>query len=298
MSLAETATAIGVLGGSGFYDLPGVEAAETVEIDTPFGRPSDPLTVGRIGARRVVFLARHGRAHHLLPSEINARANIYALKQLGVTHLLSVSAVGSLREAIAPGDVVVPRQFIDRTVGRPSTFFGDGIVAHVSLADPVCRRLGDVLVTAGRAEAARTHAAATYVCIEGPQFGTRAESEMMRAFGGDVVGMTNLPEARLAREAELCYATLALSTDYDCWRARDEVTVTDAMAVLRANVALAQRILGRALAALDPGDPCTCQRSLDAALVTPTAAITPAARRRLEVVLARRLGPVAAPAAL
>jgi len=284
-----TTAAIGVLGGSGFYDLPGVEAAETVEVDTPFGRPSDALTVGRLGGRPVVFLARHGRGHRLLPAEINARANLYALKQLGATHIVSVSAVGSLREAIAPGDVVVPRQFIDRTVGRPPTYFGNGVVAHVSLADPVCGRLGDALVTAGNAESARIHASATYVCIEGPQFGTRAESELMRRWGGDVVGMTNLPEARLAREAELCYATLALPTDYDCWRARDEVTVTDALAVLRANVAMAQRILGRALAAIDPTEGCTCQRSLDAALVTPIEAIGPDARRRLDVVLARRL---------
>jgi 5'-methylthioadenosine phosphorylase len=285
-----SAAAIGVIGGSGFYDLPGVEAAEIVEIETPFGRPSDALTVGRLGTRRVVFLARHGRGHRLLPSEINARANLYALKQLGATHVVSVSAVGSLRETIVPGDVVVPRQFIDRTVGRPATFFGGGVVAHVSLADPVCGRLGDRLVEAGRAEAARVHASATYVCIEGPQFGTRAESELMRTWGGDIVGMTNLPEARLAREAELCYATLALPTDYDCWRPRDAVTVTDAMAVLRANVAMAQRMLGRALASIDPAATCTCQRSLDAALVTPIELIAPDARRRLDVVLARRLG--------
>ena len=284
-----TASAIGVLGGSGFYDLPGVESAETVEVDTPFGPPSDALTVGRLGARRVVFLARHGRGHRLLPSEINARANLYALKQQGATHVVSVSAVGSLREAIAPGDVVVPRQFIDRTVGRPGTYCGGGVVAHVSLADPVCGRLCDTLVAAGQAEAVRVHASATYVCIEGPQFGTRAESELMRTWGGDVVGMTNLPEARLAREAELCYATLALPTDYDCWRARDEVTATDAMAILRTNGAMAQRILARALAAIDPAAGCTCQRSLDAALVTPVAAIAPEARRRLAVVLARRL---------
>ena len=289
-----TAPAIGVLGGSGFYDLPGVGGAERVEVDTPFGRPSDALTVGHLGDRRVVFLARHGRGHRLLPGEINARANLYALKELGVTHVLSVSAVGSLREAIAPGDVVVPRQFIDRTVGRPATYFGAGVVAHVSLADPVCGRLGDGLVAAAHAEAARVHAAATYVGIEGPQFGTRAESELMRAWGGDVVGMTNLPEVRLAREAELCYATLALPTDYDCWRARDEVTVTDALTVLRANVAMAQRILRRALAAIDPATTCACQRSLDAALVTPPETIAPDARLRLAVVLARRLGTIAA----
>lgn len=282
--------AIGVLGGSGFYDLPGVTELETVEIETPFGRPSDALTRGRLADRRVVFLPRHGRGHRLLPTEVNTRANLYALKQLGATHVISVSAVGSLREAIAPGDVVVPRQFIDRTVGRPATFFGDGVVAHVSLADPVCARLGDALVAAARSQTERVHAAATYVCIEGPQFGTRAESELMRAWGGDVVGMTNLPEARLAREAELCYATLALPSDYDCWRPRDEVTVTDALAVLRANVAAAQQILARALAALDPTTSCSCQRNLDHALVTPATAIGPTTHARLGLLLARRLG--------
>ncbi len=285
-----SAPAIGVLGGSGFYDLPGVTELETIEVETPFGRPSDALTIGQLAGRRVVFLPRHGRGHRLSPTEVNTRANLHALKQLGATHVVSVSAVGSLREAIAPGDIVIPRQFIDRTVARPATFFGDGVVAHVSLADPVCMRLGDVLVGAARSQAERVHAAATYVCIEGPQFGTRAESEMMRAWGGDVVGMTNLPEARLAREAELCYATLALPSDYDCWRPREEVTVTDALAVLRANVATAQRILSGALAALDPATPCSCQRSLDHALVTPAAAIGPAARERLALLLARRLG--------
>ncbi len=304
-----TEPAIGVLGGSGFYDLPGVTGHESVEVDTPFGRPSDALTIGRLGARRVVFLPRHGRGHRLLPTEVNTRANLYALKQLGATHVVSVSAVGSLREAIAPGDVVVPRQFIDRTVARPATFFGGGVVAHVSLADPVCNRLGDVLVAAAQAEYAhddgepgtraamtrgRVHADATYVCIEGPQFGTRAESALMRAWGGDIVGMTNQPEARLAREAEVCYATLALPSDYDSWRTRDEVTVTDALAVLRANVESARRILIRALGELDPAIDCTCQRSLDTALVTQPEAIDPEARRRLAVVLARRLRPVGA----
>ncbi|MDQ3367384.1 MAG: S-methyl-5'-thioadenosine phosphorylase [Myxococcota bacterium] len=282
--------AIGVLGGSGFYDLPGVTAAETVTVDTPFGAPSDSLVIGRIADVGVVFLARHGRGHRLLPTEINARANLYALKQLGATHVVSVSAVGSLREQIAPGDVVVPRQFIDRTVARPATFFGGGVVAHVGLADPVCRRVADALVATARQHTDRVHPGGTYACIEGPQFGTRAESELLRTSGADVVGMTNLPEARLAREAELCYATLALPTDYDCWRARDEVTARDALAVLRANVAAAQRILIATLGRLDPAQPCACQRSLDAALVTPAEAISAAARERLGVLLDRRLG--------
>lgn len=281
--------AIGILGGSGFYDLPGVQGATEVDVPTPFGRPSSTLTVGTIGGRRVVFLARHGRGHRLLPTEVNARANLHALKQLGATHVVSISAVGSLRETIAPGDVVIPRQFIDRTVGRPSTFFGLGVVAHVSLADPVCDRVGDLLADAGRTETAQVFASGTYVCIEGPQFGTRAESKLMRSWGGDVVGMTNMPEVRLAREAELCYATLALPTDYDCWRPRHNVTVTDAMAVLRANVAMAQRIVRRVIDAIDPNTVCACQRSLDAALVTPVGAIDADARKRLELLLARRL---------
>lgn len=281
--------AIGILGGSGFYDLPGVVQRELVEVETPFGRPSDALAIGSLAGRRVIFLARHGRGHHLLPSEINTRANLYALKQLGATHVVSVSAVGSLREQIAPGHVVVPRQLVDRTVARPSTFFGQGVVAHVSLADPICNPLANQLVEAARAEAAHVHPAATYACIEGPQFGTRAESELLRAWGADIVGMTNQPEARLAREAELCYATLALVTDYDCWRADDAVVVTDMFAVLAANAARARAILGRALAAIDPARTCACQRSLDAALVTAPAAIGPEARRRLAAILERRL---------
>jgi 5'-methylthioadenosine phosphorylase len=281
--------AIGVLGGSGFYDLPNATVLETITVDTPFGAPSDALTIAQLGDHRVIFLPRHGRGHRLLPGEVNARANLFAFKQLGATHVISISAVGSLREEIAPGDVVIPRQFIDRTVGRPSTFFGQGVVAHVSLADPVCPRIAAALAASSRTEAARTHDPATYICIEGPQFGTRAESELMRTWGGDIVGMTNLPEVRLAREAELCYATLALATDYDCWHLSD-VTMTDVFAVMRANVARARAILVRTLAALDPAARCACQSSLDTALATPPDEIDAAARARLGPILARRLG--------
>lgn len=280
--------AIGVLGGSGFYDLPGANVLETVQADTPFGAPSDALTVVQVGERRLIFLPRHGRGHRLLPSEVNARANLYALKQLGATHVISISAVGSLREAIAPGHVVVPRQYIDRTVSRPASYFGHGVVAHVSMADPVCARVAMELAGASRAEGVSTHDGATYVCIEGPQFGTRAESELMRSWNGDIVGMTMCPEVRLAREAELCYATLALSTDYDCWHTSD-VTMTDVFAVMRANVERARAILIRAVAALDPGTTCACQRSLDGALATVPEAIDVAARTRLAAILARRL---------
>jgi 5'-methylthioadenosine phosphorylase len=285
------APAIAVLGGSGFYELPGATITDEVCVETPFGSPSDVVVVARLAERRVLFLARHGRGHRLLPSEINARANLYALKRLGATQVISISAVGSLREVIAPGDVVLPRQFIDRTNGRPSTFFGDGVVAHVSLADPVCALLADALVTGARAEADRVHPRGTYVCIEGPQFGTRAESGLMRGWHADVVGMTNLPEARLAREAELCYATLALPTDYDCWRTRtDEVRVADVLGVLRANVDKARQIVMRTIAAVDPARACACQTSLDTALVTAPEAIDVAARTRLAAILARRLG--------
>ncbi|MFN0249422.1 MAG: S-methyl-5'-thioadenosine phosphorylase [Kofleriaceae bacterium] len=280
--------AIGVLGGSGFYDLPGAHVLETVTVDTPFGAPSDALAIAQVGDRRLVFLPRHGRGHRLLPSEVNARANLYAFKQLGATHVISISAVGSLREAIAPGHVVVPRQYIDRTVSRPASYFGHGVVAHVSMADPVCARVASELAVASRAEGAQTHDRATYVCIEGPQFGTRAESELMRSWGGDIVGMTMCPEVRLAREAELCYATLALSTDYDCWHTSD-VTMTDVFAVMRANVERARAILVRAVAALDPATTCACQTSLDGALATVPEAIDVSVRTRLAAILARRL---------
>lgn len=283
--------AIGILGGSGFYDLPGAIVIDEVVVDTPFGAPSDALIVARLAGRRVVFLPRHGRGHRLLPGEVNTRANLYALKVLGATQVISVSAVGSLREEIAPGDVVIPRQFLDRTVGRPATYFGGGVVAHVSLADPVCEALAGALAVAANAEPGRVHDGGVYVCIEGPQFGTRAESALMRQWGADVVGMTNLTEARLAREAELCYATLALPTDYDCWRPHTvDVQVADVLGVLRANVAKAQRILVHAVGAIDSTRACACQRGLDVALVTPPEAITDAARRRLGVILARRLG--------
>lgn len=280
-----------VIGGSGFYDLPGLTDLEELNVSTPFGAPSDALRVGRFGGRRVVFLARHGRAHSLLPGEVNARANIYALKQVGVTHVLSVSAVGSLREAIAPGDAVLPHQFIDRTEGRARSFFGQGVVAHIAFADPICMRLSRLMETAARSQPGNVHAGGTYVCIEGPQFSTRAESELWRSWGAAVVGMTNLPEARLAREAELCYATLALPSDYDCWRSSDEaVTAQEAFETLKRTVDKAKSIVARALADIDPRQGCTCRTVLDAALVTPPAAFSPEARSRLAAIVARRLG--------
>lgn len=287
-----TEPAVGIIGGSGFYDLPGLAEIRRLEVETPYGLPSSALVVGRLAGRRVVFLARHGNGHALLPGEVNARANVYALKRLGVTKVVSVSAVGSLREEIAPGDVVLPRQFIDRTVGRPSTFFGSGVVAHVSLADPVCGSLSDTLADVAKAGGGHVHPDGVYLCIEGPQFSTRAESALWRSWGADVVGMTNLPEARLAREAELCYATLALPTDYDCWRTRsEEVRVADVISILRANVEKARLVLARALEVLDPAASCSCQGVLDTALLTQPERIDVKSRLRLSSILARRLRP-------
>src|SRR5208283_3655825 len=248
---------LGVIGGSGFYQMKGLDKVELLELETPFGRPSDPYYQGRIGEIEVVFLARHGRGHRILPSEINFRANVFGMKQLGVTHLVSVSTAGSLKEEVHPGELVVPNQFIDRTFKRPETFFGDGLVVHVSLADPVCANLAGDLVVAARAGAASgtvVHDSGTYLCMEGPQFSTRAESNLYRSFGASVISMTAMQEARLAREAEMCYATLVLVTDYDCWHETvAAVDIGEILRVMRLNVEraqgavaiLARRIAGR-----------------------------------------------------
>src|SRR5437867_2169776 len=272
---------LGVFGGSGLYELPGLEGIERVPVETPFGDPSDDLVIGRLGGTRLVFLARHGRGHRILPSEINFRANVYALKKLGVEWIVAVSAVGSLREEIAPGHVVVPDQFIDRTRHRADTFFGRGIVAHVQFADPVCPRLSRALAEAARAERGAVHVGRVYVCMEGPQFSTRAESHLYRTWGGDVIGMTNLQEAKLAREAEICLATLALVTDYDCWNAaHGEVEIEDVLRVLAANVGLARRTITRVAAALPARTGCPCPTALDHAIVTERAAIPATVRRQ------------------
>jgi 5'-methylthioadenosine phosphorylase len=267
--------------------LAGVERANEVRLDTPFGSPSDAVIVGVIGDRSVAFLARHGRRHRLVPGEINYRANIYALKSLGVTRILSASAVGSMKEAIRPLDVVLPDQFVDRTRGRAATFFGDGIAAHVAFADPICPEARGVLLTAARAAGATAHDGGTYLCMEGPAFSTRAESKLYRSWGVDVIGMTNLTEAKLAREAEICYATLALVTDYDCWHEEEEdVTVGDVLGILRANAELAARALRGAVLSLPPErTACACGVALRNAVITPDDAITPEARERLGVLL-------------
>ena len=270
---------LGVIGGSGLYQLPGVKSRER-KVKTPFGAPSDAIREATVAGTRVLFLPRHGANHQLSPSSVPYRANVWALKSLGATHVLSVSAVGSLREEIAPGHVVIPDQFIDRTAGRASTFFDKGVVAHVSMADPVCPLLAASVADAARATGATVHAGGTYVCIEGPRFSTRAESHLFRQWGASVIGMTNVPEAFLAREAELPYATLALATDYDCWRPHDQVDVTDILAVLHANVARAQDVIVRLAASLPDVSTSPATGALQYAIITKPGGITPALRRR------------------
>jgi 5'-methylthioadenosine phosphorylase len=260
-------------------------------VRTPFGDPSDEIVAGRLGDTRLLFLPRHGRGHRLLPSELPFRANVWALKSLGADCLLAVSAVGSLREEIAPGHVVVPDQFIDRTRGRQaeSTFFGRGVVAHVQFADPFCPRLAPALVDAARSAGATVHTGGTYVCMEGPAFSTRAESHLYRSWGAHVIGMTNLQEAKLAREAELCFATLALATDYDCWHAgHDDVQIEEILKVLAANVDLAQRTVAAMVSRLPPAD-CSCSRALEHAIITDRALIPADVRRDLAPIAGRYL---------
>jgi 5'-methylthioadenosine phosphorylase len=279
---------IGILGGSGLYELSGLTDAAEHRVETPFGDPSDAIRVGRMGEARVAFLARHGRDHTLLPTEINTRANIFALKRLGVERIVSVSAVGSMREAIRPRDVVFVDQFIDRTHHRAATFFGDGVVAHVALADPVCETLRWSLLEAGRSQDARVHDGGTYVCIEGPAFSTRAESRLYRSWGVDVIGMTNMQEARLAREAEICYATMALVTDYDCWHEdEDDVSVEALLANLKANGQLAARIVRDAVGRIPRTRSCACADALRTALLTPGERIAPETARRLAPLLGK-----------
>jgi 5'-methylthioadenosine phosphorylase len=270
----------------------GLEDVREVRVETPFGDPSDVVRVGVLEGHRVAFLARHGRQHRLLPTEINYRANVYALKALGVRRLLSASAVGSMREHVHPRHVVVPDQFIDRTRHRTDTFFGDGVVAHVSLADPVCPVVRQALRAAAEERKATVHDGGTYLCMEGPQFSTRAESRLYRSWGVDVIGMTNLQEARLAREAEICYATLALVTDFDCWHEdEDDVTVEALLQILRDNAALATETLRTAILRLAgaPDGGCACGDALKYAIITPREAIPEETRRRLSAILGRYL---------
>lgn len=280
---------IGVIGGSGVYEMVGLDDVREEKVDTPFGDPSDALIVGRLGDQPVAFLPRHGRGHRISPTELNFRANIHALKALGADAILSISAVGSLRERIEPGSVVVPDQFIDRTRGRVSTFFGDGVVAHVAFADPFCAPLSSLMVEAAREAGGTVHEGGTYVCMEGPQFSTRAESNLYREWGGDVIGMTNLQEAKLAREAELCFSALAMATDYDCWRGEEDVAIEDILAVLSANSELAKTTVGLVAGRIDPERTCTCRSALDNAIITDPACIPESRRAELSVVAGRVL---------
>lgn len=281
---------IGIIGGSGLYSLDGLERVREVKVPTPFGQPSDALIVGEVDGIKVAFLSRHGRGHRIGPSDINYRANIYALRAVGVSRVISVSAVGSMKETLRPGEVVLPDQFLDLTRRRLSTFFDRGVVAHVAFADPVCPDLAEALWTATQGAGATVHRGGTYLCIEGPQFSSRAESLLYRRWSVDVIGMTNMPEAKLAREAELCYATMALVTDYDCWHETEAaVTVEAILDTLRKNVELAKRVLRAALPVARKPRACACGRALDHALVTPVPALSKEARARLRLLLERHL---------
>jgi 5'-methylthioadenosine phosphorylase len=282
---------IGVIGGSGLYEMEGLTDIRPVTVDTPFGMPSDDYVTGLLNGVKMVFLPRHGRGHRLLPSEVNYRANIFGMKKLGVERIISVSAVGSMKEDIPPGDIVIPDQFIDRTRGlRKDTFFGDGVVAHVAFADPVCADLSAVLYAAARKAGATVHRGGTYLCMEGPAFSTRAESFLYRSFGVAVIGMTNLTEAKLAREAEICYGTIALSTDYDCWHEQhDDVSVEAIVAIIRQNVAMAKNIIRHAVAEIAGERSCPCATALQHAVITDRSAIPEEAKQRLAVILDRYL---------
>ncbi len=284
---------IGLIGGSGLYDIEGLEEKEWREVDTEWGPPSDALLFGRLGDVRCVFLPRHGRGHRIPPSRLNYRANIAALKQSGVTDVVSLSAVGSLREELPPGHFVIIDQFIDRSFAREKSFFDTGCVAHVSVADPLCPRIGDALETEARALGLPVARGGTYLVMEGPQFSTKAESHLYRSWGCSVVGMTNMPEAKLAREAELCYATVAMVTDYDCWRdGHDAVTVDQVVEVMNSNAQKARDLVRAVIPRLgQPRGPCPagCDRALDHALITPPATRDPELVRRLRTIAGRVL---------
>ena len=286
MSQAE----IGIIGGSGLYSMPGIERVREVRITTPFGRPSDAYILGTLEGRKVAFLSRHGRGHVLLPTELNYRANIYGFKKLGVERIISVSAVGSLREEYHPTDVALPTQFFDRTRQRASTFFGEGLVAHISFDTPVCPAMVDVLAGACAESGIKCHTGGTYICMEGPAFSTKAESNAYRSWGMDIIGMTSLPEAKLAREAEICYATLAMVTDYDCWHPdHDAVTVDMVIQYLSHNVENSQKILLKAIRSLPRERSCKCGSALAHAILTDRKKISAKARKKLALFVGKYL---------
>jgi len=279
---------LGIIGGSGLYEMEGLENVDSVTVRTPLGDPSDSIYTGTLGSLKLAFLPRHGRGHRILPSEINYRANIWALKSMGVDAVISVSAVGSMKEEIVPGDLVVPHQFIDRTKGRASTFFGGGIVGHVPFADPVCHALADVVASGGASTGARVHKGGTYLCMEGPQFSTRAESQLYRSWGVDVIGMTNIPEAKLAREAELCYTTLALATDYDCWHeTQEDVSVEAILQIMRGNVENAKKAIAWTAAHIGEKPECGCGEALKYGIVTDHSVIPEKLKADLEPIIGK-----------
>jgi 5'-methylthioadenosine phosphorylase len=282
---------IGIIGGSGLYSMPGFEVQEEVTLTTPFGSPSDPYMVGQLEGRSVAFLARHGCGHRLSPSELNFRANIYGMKSLGVERIVSLSAVGSLKEEHAPLDFVIPDQFIDRTRGRISTFFGDGVVAHIGFSDPVCSELRQLAFQSSKEISINGKPGGTYLCMEGPAFSTLAESNLYRSWGCDVIGMTNLQEAKLAREAEICYVTVAMVTDYDCWHAEHAaVTVDQIIANLTANAENACRLVRHVVARMPEQRSCRCGSALKHAIITDRKAISPAAKERLGLLIGKYVG--------
>ena len=279
---------IGIIGGSGLYSMPGFTNINEVSQKTPFGKPSDPYVLGTLAGRKVAFLARHGRGHRILPSELNFRANIYGFKQLGVERIISVSAVGSLKEEHKPGEFVVVDQFVDRTRHRVDTFFGDGVVAHIALADPVCGQLAEAVTAACKKAGVTAKRGGTYLCMEGPQFSTKAESNLYRSWGIDVIGMTNLQEAKLAREAEICYTTVAMVTDYDCWHPHhDSVTVDQIVAVLVKNAENACNVVREAVAAMPKERACKCGSALKHAILTDKKKIPAKTKQRLKLILGK-----------
>lgn len=281
---------IGIVGGSGLYHMEGLSEIEEVQVETPFGEPSDSYRTGTLEGQQVVFLARHGRGHTISPSELNFRANIYGFKALGVERILSASAVGSLKEEHRPLDIVLPDQFFDRTRTRISTFFGDGLVAHVGFGDPICHQLADLVVSASADCGIPVKRGGTYLCMEGPQFSTKAESETYRSLGMDVIGMTNLQEAKLAREAEMCYVTMALVTDYDCWHPdHDAVTVADIIANLQRNSLNAQSLIKATVKSMPGSRACDCGHALQHALITDPAMVPAATRERLKLLIGKYL---------
>ena len=260
---------IGVIGGSGLYEMKDLKNIKEVEVKTPFGKPSDKYILGNLEGKEMVFLPRHGKGHRILPHEINFRANIYGMKKLGVEWIIGVSAVGSMKEKIKPGDIVIPDQFFDRTKSRPSTFFGNGIAGHIQFADPVCNSLSNILYMSAKEAGATVHKGGVYICMEGPQFSTRGESLIYRKWGVDVIGMTNIPEAKLAREAEICYGTIALATDYDCWHEEEEdVTIDAVLEIIRNNVKMAQNIIKNAVRKIKDKRECSCPEAAKFAIIT------------------------------